>query len=92
MTTPPHDDNQTHYMLGEIKGIVEGLRDGQDAQAKRFDKLDGRIDGLDSRLRNVEVRSASYGAVSGGVMGIGMALLIEGLKEWLRRGPGASGP
>lgn len=86
--TTLHDENQTHFMLGEIKGIVEGLREGQDAQAKQFDKLDDRIDGLDSRLRSVEVRSATYGAVSGGVMGIGMALLIEGLKEWLRRSPG----
>lgn len=91
MTTPTPDP-QHLVLLGEIKGIVEGLRDGQTEHNRRFDGLDTRIDGVDTRLRAVEVRSATYGAVSGGVMGIGMALLVEGLKEWLRRGPGASGP
>jgi hypothetical protein len=94
MTTPDHPPEPQHLLLlGEIKGIVEGLRDGQAAAAKRFDNLDDRIDGMDTRLRAVEVRSAAFGAVSGGVMGIGMALLVEGLKEWLKRGgPTLPGP
>lgn len=92
MPTQDHPQDPQHLvLLGEIKGIVEGLRDGQAKQDKRFDGLDNRIDGLDTRLRAVEVRSAAFGAVSGGVMGIGMALLVEGLKEWLRRGPGGPG-
>lgn len=87
---PDNNSSEPQHLLllGEIKGIVEGLSEGQGEQNRRFDSLDTRINGLDGRLRAVEVRSATYGAISGGVMGIGMALLVEGLKEWLRRSPG----
>lgn len=99
---------QELILLGEIKGIVQGLKDGQDQQSKRIDGLDStvnkRIDGLedtintrvdgvqsavkdmDTRLRTVEQKSAVIGAVSGGAMSIGVALIIEGMKQWLGRG------
>lgn len=84
---------QELLLLGEIKGIVQGLKEGQDAQAKRMDDMqahnDRRMDalqasvnGLDGRLRTVEQKSAVIGAVSGGAMSIGVALIIEGLKQW----------
>lgn len=83
------DENRTTelMLLGEIKGLVQGLKDGQDMQAKRLDSVDSRLADMDERLRNVETKSAVFGAVSGGAMSIGMALIIEGLKGWLHKGP-----
>lgn len=74
------------YLLGQIHQIVVGLRDGQAEQNKKIDKLGERIDGIDGRLRVVEQRSAVVGAVSGGAMGVGVALIVEGLKYWIKGG------
>lgn len=77
---------QQLLLLGEIKGIVQGLRDGQVATNERLDKIDERFEGFDRRLRHVEQRAAVFGAASGGAMAIGTALIIEGIKVWLGRG------
>ncbi|TXI17623.1 MAG: hypothetical protein E6Q67_12985 [Roseateles sp.] len=73
-------------LLGEIKGLVQGLKDGQDVQTKRLDAMDTKLSGMDARLRDVERKSALFGAVSGGAMSVGVALIIEGLKGWAARG------
>lgn len=75
--------SQELLLLGEIKGIVQGLKDGQDLQTKRIDAMQGTIENMDGRLRNVEQKSAVIGAVSGGAMSIGIALIIEGAKQFL---------
>jgi hypothetical protein len=84
---------QQLLLLGEIKGIVQGLQAGQQATNARLDKLEARIDermdGIDTRLRHVEQRAAIFGAASGGAMAIGTALIIEGLKAWFTRGGSA---
>jgi hypothetical protein len=88
---------QELILLGEIKGLVQGLKDGQDALGARVndmsarlsnmeDNLNERIDGIDKRLRVVEQKAAIAGAMSGGAMAVGTALIIEGLKAWLGRG------
>jgi hypothetical protein len=78
MTTP--ERTQELLLLGEIKGIVQSLKDGQDIQAKKLDAMDGR-------LRKVEQKAAVIGATSGAVMSVGVALVVEGLKQWLHKGP-----
>lgn len=93
---PPAQD-QTQYLLGQIHAMVHQLREGQKVADAKLDKLEERmdksderlgerIDKIDDRLRTVETRSAVFGAVSGGAMGVGIALLTEGLKQWLKRG------
>jgi hypothetical protein len=81
---------QELLLLGQIHGIVQSLKDGQDAQARRIEafekKVDERFDGMDARLRLVEQKAAVVGAASGGAMAIGTALIIEGLKHWIGRG------
>lgn len=74
---------QQLLLLGEIKGLVQGLKDGQDATNERLDKIDGRMDSMDGRLRAVEQRAAVIGAASGGVMALGTALIVESIKGWL---------
>lgn len=72
-------ENQQLFLLGQIHSMVESLKAGQDLENQRLDKMD-------ERLRSVEQRSAAVGAVSGGAMAIGVALIVEGMKQWLKRG------
>lgn len=83
------EENRTQelLLLGEIKGIVQGLKDGQDVLGRRVDEMQESIASMDGRLRAVEQRSAVVGAVSGGAMSVGIAILIEGLKQMLHKGP-----
>ena len=86
---PPINDagrTQELLLLGQIHGLVQALKDGQDVQIRRMDsleeKMDQKFDSLDIRLRVVEQRAAVVGAVSGGAMALGTALIVEGLKTW----------
>lgn len=95
------EDTKQLLLLGEIKGIVEGLKGAQEQntrelqtlraeQAAKIDTLrtevNGRFERIDERLRAQEQRSAVVGAVSGGAMSIGVALIVEGIRQWLKRG------
>ncbi|KTT21890.1 hypothetical protein [Pseudacidovorax intermedius] len=90
------DRRQELILLGRIHGLVESLKTGQDVTNMRIDDLakrfDARLDGIDARLRTVEQRAAVAGAVSGGAMAVGTALILEGLKMWLRGSGGGGGP
>lgn len=72
-------ESQQMYLLGQIHSMVQSLKDGQELTNQRLDRMD-------DRLRSVEQRSAAVGAVSGGAMAIGVALIVEGMKQWLKRG------
>lgn len=82
MSTDPARDQQL-LLLGQIHGIVQALRDGQQ-------QTNDRLDAMDDRLRTVEQRAAVTGAVSGGMISVGIAMAVEGLRAWLR-GSGRSG-
>lgn len=77
------DTNDQLLLLGEIKGIVQGLQAGQQAHSEKLDAMDGR-------LRSVEQRAVVSGGVSGGVIAVGMALVTEGMKQFLGRGGSGS--
>jgi hypothetical protein len=77
---------QELLLLGQIHGLVQALKDGQDVTNRRIDHIDKRFDALDARLRTVEQKAAVYGAASGGAMALGTALIVEGIKHWLGRG------
>lgn len=66
-------------LLGEISGKLDGLK-GDVAEVKANQTA------MDARLRAVEQKAAVNGAISGGAMSIGIALVIEGLKQWVSRG------
>ncbi|TYP84721.1 MULTISPECIES: hypothetical protein [Nitrosomonas] len=57
-------------LLGEIKGKL-------DLMIERQDESNARLDKLDNRLRKVETKSAINGAISGGLVSVGVALMIE---------------
>ncbi len=55
-------------LLGEIKGRLDHIQSDQEVLIQKIDAMDGR-------LRKVETRSALNGAVSGGVVAVGLALI-----------------
>lgn len=80
---------QELLLLGQIHGLVQSLKDGQDLTNRRIEamekRVDERFDGIDTRLRTVEQKAAVIGAASGGAMALGTALIVEGIKAWLGR-------
>jgi hypothetical protein len=92
MSEQNNDRRQELLLLGQIHGLVQSLRDGQEQQNTRMDRMEKRMEehynGLDARLREVEKRAAVAGAVSGGAVAVGTALVVEGIKQFLRGGSG----
>ena len=93
MSEQNQDRKQELLLLGQIHGMVQSLKDGQDQQNRRMDRMEQRMEehynGLDTRLREVEKKAAVAGAVSGGAVAVGTALIVEGIKQFVRgRGPG----
>ena len=90
----PKDDARTQelFMLGQIHGLVQSIREGQDLQNRRMDRIEQRMEehykGLDERLREVEKKAAVAGAVSGGAVAVGTALVAEGIRLFLRGNSG----
>ncbi len=65
--------NDTHLiLLGEIKGRLDEMQTGQQTLLEK-------VDGIDERLRTVEKRSAFNGAIAGGVVAVGLALIKQTL-------------
>lgn len=72
-------------LLGRMDGKLDGIVDHLNRQDERLDKID-------ARLRTVEQKAAVIGAMSGGAMSLGVALIVEGVKNWLGRGGPGAGP
>lgn len=67
--------NEEHtLLLGEIKGKLDALAD-------KVDGVDGKIEGLSSRVGHLEARGAVHGAVAGGFMAVGVALIVEKMRH-----------
>ena len=67
------DQEDVMFMLGEIKGQLDGVKTSVDKQGKS-------LINIDKRMRTVERTSAVHGALGGGVVGVGIALLSESIK------------
>ncbi|MBV8249115.1 MAG: hypothetical protein JO200_11770 [Comamonas sp.] len=89
-TQDNYERRQELLLLGQIHGLVQSLKDGQDQQNHRMDRMEQRMEehynGLDGRLREVEKKAAVAGAVSGGAVAVGTALVVEGIKHFMRGG------
>ncbi len=79
-------------LLGKMDGKLDGITAHLTRQDKRIDELDARVDsrlnGIDTRLREVEKKAAIAGAVSGGAVAVGTALIAEGIRQFMRGGLG----
>lgn len=67
------DQDEVMFILGEIKGQLDGVKKSVDSQSKS-------LVGIDKRLRTVERTAAVHGAVGGGIVGVGIALISESVK------------
>lgn len=72
-------------LLGRMDGKLDGI-------VEHLNRQDERLDKIDERLRTVEQKAAVIGAMSGGAMSLGVALIAEGIKQWLGRGGPGTGP
>lgn len=77
-------------LLGKMDGKLDGITAHLVRQDQRIDALDERMEerhnAMDKRLRVVEQKAAVAGAVSGTAVSVGMALVIEGIKQWMAGG------
>ena len=77
-------------LLGKMDGKLDSITAHLGRQDARIDALDQRMEerhnAIDKRLRVVEQKAAVAGAISGSAVSIGIALAIEGAKQWLSRG------
>lgn len=60
--------------LGRIEGRLDGIEDWQKEKG-------AKIDSIDQRTNKLEIKAALNGAVSGGVVSVGIALITAGIKE-----------
>lgn len=70
----------TEKILMEIvqrQAAQEEVLKGLNATTSR---IEGKLDGMDERLRGVETRSAVHGSVAGGVISVAVALISAKLK------------
>jgi len=67
------EQDEVMFMLGKIKGQLEGVQKSVDAQ-------NVSVTNIDKRLRTVEKSAAVHGAVGGGLVGVGIALISESIK------------
>ena len=85
-------DKDELMLLGKIDGKLDGITAHLTQQDKRIADMDARFDsrlnGIDERLREVEKKAAVAGAVSGGAVAVGTALVVEGIKQFMRGGGG----
>ena len=65
----PQDENL--LLLGEIKGKLDLVISNQD---QRHIEITKQLTGMEDRLRKVEIKAATTGAITGGLVAIGFEL------------------
>jgi hypothetical protein len=70
-------------MTDELVLAIGRLEGKLDAHAGHLQRMEDKMDGIDTRTRAVEVSSAKSGAVAGGIAGVMMALGVDFLRAKL---------
>lgn len=66
-------DTSIHERLARIETTIE-------AQTPLLEKMDGKLDKLGERVQQVEIKSAQYGSIAGGVVAVTVAFISSKLK------------
>ncbi|WP_410499692.1 hypothetical protein [Chitinibacter sp. S2-10] len=70
------ENNELALMLGRMEGKLDMIIANQTSMSER-------VDGIEERLRQVEIGAAKSGAIGGAVAAVGTALIVEVLKRAL---------
>lgn len=68
------ENNDLARMLGRMEGKLDMIIANQDS-------MSDRVDGIEERLRKVEIGAAKSGAIGGAIAAIGTAIAVEVLKR-----------
>ncbi len=85
------DQRMTHLEKKQDEGFESLRQDLRESLQALEAKMDARHTQLDGRLRAVEQKAAVVGAVGGTAAGLGVALIVEGVRAWFRGGAGPGG-
>lgn len=71
-------------MSGDIADIRERLAKiethvglHKEMISEGFERIEGKLDGIDGRLKNVEIKSATFGTIAGAITSLGMSLIVS---------------
>jgi len=67
-------------MPSEIIERLTRVETIQQGQTEILNKMDGKLDKLDERMRDAETRAASFGSLAGGITSVAVALIISKLS------------
>lgn len=67
------NDISIHERLTRVETLITG-------QTDTLNRMDGKLDKIDGRIREVEVKSAQYGSIAGGVVAVTVAFISSKLK------------
>ena len=67
------------HLEGQVAALQQAVADGFARVDTRFERVNNKLEVMDERLRKVERSAAVQGAISGGVMGVGVLLLKAGI-------------
>lgn len=67
------------HLEGQVAALQQAVADGFTRVDARFERVENKLEVMDERLRKVERSAAVQGAISGGVMGVGVMLLKAGI-------------
>ncbi|HEY9212075.1 MAG TPA: hypothetical protein VIQ29_04380 [Ancylobacter sp.] len=69
-----------HERLARVEDTLARVETTQGHQGKLLEKIDGKLDRQDERLRNIEVRSASFATVAAAAVSVGTSLIVAKLS------------
>ena len=66
--------------IADIRERLASIETTQISQSDTLSRIDGSLVKIDERLRSQEIRSATGGAISGGIVAVGVAYITQMLK------------
>lgn len=70
-------------IMSDIAALHERLaaiETTQGHQGDLLEKMDKKLDKIGDRVTSVEINSAKYGSIAGGIISVGVAVIMEKLK------------
>lgn len=66
--------------ITEFRERLARIETTQGHHEKLLERIDGKLDGIGNRVRAVELTSAAYGSVAGGVMSVAISYIAAKFK------------